>query len=168
MEKNQKNQAKRKPSTQSRRGQKNSQSEKDYEEKLTDLEERLKHALADYQNLEKRFAKESEKIIRFANAALLTRLLELKDNLKRAAQNLQDDGLNLVLDQLKEILSDEEVEKIKVKGKKFDPELMEAEEAVEGKKDKVIEVIQRGYKLRDRILRPAKVKVGKGKKQKEK
>jgi len=155
MEKNQK------PKNQ--KNQQEPQSEKDYEEKLADLEERLKRALADYQNLEKRFAKESEKIIRFANAALLTRLLEPKDNLERAAQNLQDDGLNLVLDQLEEILSDEEVKKIKAEGKKFDPELMEVEEAVEGKKDKVIEVIQRGYKLRNRILRPAKVKVGKGK-----
>lgn len=131
-------------------------------QKQTKLEERLKRALADYQNLEKRFAKESEKIIRFANSTLLLKLLELKDNLERASQNIQDEGINIVLNQLKEILTDEGVQEIKAKNQKFNPELMEADEAVKGKKDMVTEVVQKGYKLHDRILRPAKVKVGSG------
>ena len=130
--------------------------------KSGDLEDRLKRALADYQNLEKRFARESSDIIRFANAALLSRLLELKDNLERAAQAVKDEGVTIILRDLDKILKDEMVTEIETQNKPFDPEKMEADEAVSGEKDKVIDVVQKGYMVSDRVLRPARVRVGNG------
>ena len=60
-------------------------------------------------------------------------------------------------------MESEGVEEIPVRGKKFDPETMDAVEVVPGKQNQVVEVVARGYRLYDRVLRPAKVKVGKGK-----
>ncbi len=130
--------------------------------KLQSLEAQLKRALADYQNLEKRFAKESKEVIKFANAALLTKLLDLKDNLERAVSALQDKGLNLVLAQLEKILKEEGVVEIKALAQKFNPATMEAESLVKGQKDIVVSVVRKGYLLHDRVLRPAKVQVGSG------
>lgn len=127
-----------------------------------DLEERLKRALADYQNLEKRFARDSADIIRFANTALLSRLLELKDNLERAANAVKDEGVTMIRHDLDKILRDEMVREIEAAGKPFDPTKMEADEAVPGEKDQVIEMVQKGYMVGDRVLRPARVKVGNG------
>lgn len=126
------------------------------------LEDKLKRALADYSNLEKRFAKESAHVIKFANAPLIRQLLELKDNLELAAANIQDEGINMVLNQLTSLLTNEAVAEIQTKGLSFDVKTMECEEAVPGKKDNVIEVIKKGYTLHDRVLRPVKVKVGNG------
>ncbi len=126
------------------------------------LKEKLARALADYQNLEKRFQQESASIIKFSNRELLRKLLEFKDNLERAAQALKDQGLDLIVAQLNQLLAEEQVQEIKALGQSFDPTLMEAEEVVAGDKNKVIAVIRKGYLLHDRVLRPAKVKVGSG------
>ncbi len=126
------------------------------------LKEKLARALADYQNLEKRFRQESTEIIKFSNRQLLTKLLDFKDNLERAASVIQDKGLDLVLEQLNQLLTQEHVQEISALNQPFDPNLMEAEEVVEGEKDKVIAVVRKGYLLHGRLLRPAKVKVGSG------
>lgn len=130
--------------------------------KTNNLENQLKRALADYQNLEKRFEKESQGIVKFANSVLLVRILELKDNLERAVLTIKDEGLDLVLEEFEKILKDEMVAEIDAKGQEFDPNTMEAEEIVPGKKNTVQEVIIKGYTIHDRILRPATVKVGSG------
>lgn len=130
-------------------------------DKTQELENRLARALADYANLEKRFAKESSQVVQFANASLIQKLLEFKDNLERLRANSSDQGFSLVVDQFNKILEEEEVDEISTSGK-FDATLMECVEVVPGKKDSVVEVLQKGYILNGRILRPAQVKVGNG------
>ena len=130
--------------------------------KPKDLEEKWKRALADYHNLEKRVEKEKEEFAQFANARLIDKLLNVLDDLERAVDHLGDKGLKLILDQFKAVLASEGLSEIKAEGEKFDPETMDAVKMVKGKKDRVVEVILKGYKLNHKVLRPAKVKVGQG------
>lgn len=130
--------------------------------KVKDLEEKWKRALADYRNLEKRFGKEKEEFVKFANARLIDKLLSVLDNLEKVVDHFRDKGLKLVLGQFKAALESEGVQEIKAKEIVFNPEMMDAVEIVKGEKDKVIEVILKGYRLNNKVLRPAKVKVGKG------
>jgi len=132
-------------------------------EKLADLELKWKRAVADYANLEKRIEKEKHHFIKFSNAQLLKKLLPILDDLELCENHLKDQGLTMILNKLKEILKSEGVEEIKTQGEEFNPEIMEAMEIIEGPKNKVIEVVSKGYLLEGKILRVAKVEVGGGK-----
>jgi molecular chaperone GrpE len=131
-------------------------------DKLADLESKWKRALADYANLEKRIDKEKEVFVKFSNAQLLQNLLPVLDDFERAEQHLKDQGLTLAINNFKEFLKNEGVEEIKAQGEEFNPHLMEAVEMVNGPKNKVVEVVNKGYLLNDKVLRVAKVKVGSG------
>lgn len=141
---------------------------KKLEEELADLANKWKRALADYQNLEKRVVAEKREFAKCANASLLDKLLPILDGLEKCHGYLKDRGLGLILDQFKKALESEGLKEIKIKGEKFDPVNMDAVEMVKGEKNKVVEVILKGYKLNGKILRPAKVKVGTGKLEREK
>ena len=132
-------------------------------EKVAQMEGQWKRALADYENLKKRMAKEKDEMVRFANESLIDKILFVFDNLERACEHLHDKGLAMVRDDFWQVLSSEGVEKIETEGKKFDPELMDAVAVVEGKKNIVQEEVLPGYLYRGKCIRPAKVKVGKGK-----
>lgn len=132
------------------------------EKRIGELEHQWKRALADYQNLEKRTAGELTRNTQFATAELVKKLLLLRDDLERAASHTQDKGLKLILDQFKKIVEDEGVTEIKALGEPFDPTTMTAIDVKPGKKDQVFEVASPGYRLHERVLRPAKVYVGKG------
>jgi molecular chaperone GrpE len=131
--------------------------------KIADLENKWKRALADYANLEKRIEKEKADFIKFSSAQLLDKLLPVFDDLERCQKYIKDQGLRLVCQRFGEILKSEGVEEIKAQGEEFNPELMDAVETVEGQKNKVTEVVLKGYLLNGGVLRPAKVKVGGGK-----
>lgn len=133
-----------------------------FQEQLENLENRLKRAVADYQNLEKRFEKESSAVVRFANLSLIQRLLEVYDNLERAAASVKDQGVDMIARQFFTVLQEEGVQKLNPVGVDFDANTMECVEIVSGDKDKVIDVVTQGYILNDRVIRPAKVKVGSG------
>lgn len=133
---------------------------KELGEKAGDLENKLKRALADYANLEKRCEKEREEFVRFSSGRLLAKLLEIFDELQLCERHLKDKGLALVCDKLRELLKSEGVEKISVQDEEFNPETMEVIEMITGPKNKVMEVIKDGYRFNGKILRPAKVKVG--------
>lgn len=133
-------------------------------EKIADLENKWKRALADYANLEKRIEKEKEDFVKFTNAQLLAKILNALDDLELAEKHLKDKGLTLAGNRFREIFKEEGVEEIEVLGRNFDPELMDAVETVRGSKNKVVGVVFKGYKLYGKVLRPAKVKVGGGKK----
>lgn len=135
---------------------------KKLEEKVKDLENKWKRALADYQNLEKRINAEKEGFVQFANAKLIDKLLGALDDLERAEKHLKNHGLTMAIDQLRSVLATEGVARIKAKGEKFNPETMDCTEMMKGPKNIVVEVIEKGYKLNDKVIRPAKVKVGKG------
>jgi len=132
------------------------------EEEIAEFTNKWKRALADYQNLEKRIVQEKEEFAKFASAALLDKLLPILDSLEKCQIHLEDKGLSLILEQLERVLESEGLEEIQAEGEEFDPQLMDAVEMTKGKKNKVIEVVLKGYKLNNKVLRPAKVKVGTG------
>lgn len=131
------------------------------QDRIAELENNWKRALADYRNLEKRVVEEKEAIIKFANSILILKLLPTLDNLELTFEHDKNKGTEMIIKEFKKTLQEEGVEEIEVKGKKFDPELMEA---VEGEGNIVQDVLRKGYFLNEKVLRPTRVKVGKGKK----
>ncbi len=132
------------------------------EDKTTDLNNKYLRSLADYQNLEKQTQSWKEEFVKFANQDLIAQLLEILDNLEKAQEHIQDTGLQLIIDKLKIILKNKGLEEIKAEGEEFDPNLFEALEVIPGEEDnKVLGIIQKGYRLNGRVIRPAKVKVSK-------
>jgi molecular chaperone GrpE len=128
---------------------------------------------ADFDNFRKRAVREKEDAIRYANNNLLEQLLPVLDNFELgldAARSAPDaaailQGLDMVSRQFREFLSSSGVEEIKTDGAEFDPNLMEAvgnEPSDEIPEGHVLRQARRGYKLRDRLLRPASVFVSKG------
>ncbi len=129
-------------------------------EKITELENNWKRALADYQNLQKRVSEEREKIVSFANAMLILRIIPILDNLQLMQKHSDDAGLKMTIKEFEKILQEEGVKEIEAEGKHFDPEKMEAIEKVEGEHGKVMGILQKGYIYKNKVLRPARVKVG--------
>lgn len=135
---------------------------KDSDARLEDLENQLKRAVADYRNLEKRVQDEKRETAKFANLDLLSRLIPAFDTLFFAAKFTNDEGVKLTAKNLITVLGDVGVEKVKTEGEEFNPEVMEAIEAVDGDENKVTEEVRPGFTLFGKLLRPAHVKVGKG------
>ena len=125
-------------------------------------EEKYKRALADYQNLLKRTTAEKQEFAKYANEECAREILPVYDNLRlslkhidvAAKENGWAQGVKYVVKQFVEILKNMGVEEIAAKGKKFDPNVMEA---IEGKGEKVKEVVKPGYKLKDKVILPVKV-----------
>ena len=125
---------------------------------------------AEMDNLRKRTAREREDAIRYANQRLLEELMPVIDNFEMGMQAASEDtrsmiylGMNMVRKQLSEFLSAQGVEEIKADAE-FDPNLHEAvsqEECGEGPEGRILRVTRKGYKIRDRLLRPASVVVSK-------
>lgn len=132
------------------------------EKRLVDLENKWKRAAADYRNLEKRIEKGKADLVKFANASLIDKLLAVLDDLERAERHLKNKGLTMAVNQFQQVLKTEEVEEIKALNEKFDPEKMDCVEICQGPENVVVEISQKGYQLADKVLRPAKVRVGKG------
>ena len=122
----------------------------------------LKRVMADYDNFKKRVTRDQLEFVKYSNRELLTKLLPVLDDLERAEAHVKDEGLSLAIKHLHEVLSAEGVIELEVICKTYDPTLAEATETVDGPKDQVVEVVRKGYKLNDQILRPAQVKVGSG------
>lgn len=133
------------------------------ETELSSLENQLKRALADYQNLEKRIAEEKSSWIKTANKDLLLKLLPGLDSLLLAEKHTQDEGVRISIKHFLDTLEQDGVKKIETVGKDFDPNSMEAIGTTEGENGKVIEEARIGYTLFGNILRPAQVIVGSAK-----
>ncbi len=130
---------------------------------MADMEVNWKRALADYQNLEKRTREQQTLMAQLASLSLIERLLPVLDHLDLAAKHLNDPGLSMVKKQFETVLEEEGVQRILAENHQFDPVTMECVEQVIGEKDAVMEVVTDGYRISNRIIRPARVKVGKGK-----
>jgi molecular chaperone GrpE len=127
-----------------------------------ELEERLKRTLADYQNLERRIGEERKLLSRLSSAFLIEKFLPVLENLENAQKHLNDQGLELVIKQFKEVLASEGVEEIEAEGKDFDPIYHEAIEAEPGEVDnKITKVLTKGYKIEDKVIKPSRVVVTK-------
>jgi molecular chaperone GrpE len=129
---------------------------------------------ADFENYKKRAAREKEDATRYANTSLLERLVAIVDNFElglSAARSAGEQspiysGMSMVLKQLTDFLADNGLQAIEAEGEKFDPNLHEAighEPSDEIPEGVVIRQGRRGYKLKDRLLRPSSVVVSSGK-----
>ena len=131
-------------------------------------------AEADFANYKRRVEQERGEAMRIANAALIINILPVLDDLERALVSLDIrlagltwfDGIRLIYRKLLLVLENAGVSVIEAEGQPFDPRFHEAVMYGEGDEGKVVAEVQRGYKLNDRVLRPAMVIVGKGKEQK--
>jgi molecular chaperone GrpE len=130
-------------------------------------------AEADFQNYKRRTEQEREELRRFGNVSIIINLLPVLDDFERAFASLDShlaglswfDGMLLIYRKLRQLLENAGVRPIETEGQAFDPRFHEAVAHVEGEEGKVISEVQRGYKLHDRVLRPAMVVVGKGRSQ---
>lgn len=119
-------------------------------------------ALADYQNLDRRVRQEKEMYITTAKMSVLMEFLPFLDNLEKAEVFVKDAGLKMIKDNFLQTLKEMGIEELEVMNKEFDPHTAEAVDIVEGDKDNmVVEVLSKGFKWKDRVLRVAKVKVSK-------
>ena len=127
-------------------------------------------AQADFINYKRRSEQEREEISKFANAMLMLSLLPILDDLERAFSSVPGhlaklnwvDGIKLIERKLRASLEAQGLSEIKAVGEAFDPKLHEAAMHGKGKEGTVIEELQKGYKLHDRVLRPSMVVVGNG------
>jgi molecular chaperone GrpE len=127
---------------------------------------------ADFENYKKRAAREKEDAIKYANSSLLQRLVSILDNfeLGLAAAKTESErspiysGMVLVQKQLNDLLEENGLQTIEADGKKFDPNLHEAiaHEPSQSPEGTVIRQARRGYRFKDRLLRPARVVVSSG------
>ena len=139
---------------------------------VEEFKDKYLRAHAELDNARKRLVKEKEEYVKFANEDILNEMLYVTDNFDRALEHMNGtqkvesvlDGIKMIQKQFHTLLEGHGVKKIEALGKKFDPKLHEAVEHVETGEDKediVMEEIQAGYMLNDRLLRPAVVKVSK-------
>jgi molecular chaperone GrpE len=133
------------------------------------LLDRLARAQAEFENARRRAAKEQQDFRDFAAADAIKSLLPVIDSFERALQAKSEakdfrSGVELIYKQLQDALAKQGVRAIPAKGEPFDPHYHEAIEMVETSEapdHEVLEELQRGYKFKDRLLRPAMVKVAK-------
>src|SRR6266404_2109536 len=136
--------------------------------------DRLLRVTADFDNFKKRAAREKQDAIKYANESLLQKLIPILDNFEMAqsatqvartdaAQSLQT-GVNMIYQQLKNALSEAGLEELDAASKTFDPNFHEAvsqQETNDLPEGQVAQQLRKGYKFRDRLLRPATVVVAK-------
>jgi|TARA_B100002051_G_scaffold243857_1_gene250047 molecular chaperone GrpE len=140
------------------------------QEAIAESNERIVRLTADFDNFRKRAQREKDEARQFANQGLLEKLLPVLDNFEMALTAVKDadpsvrDGVQMILDQLLGVLKESGVEPVDAMGQPFDPNLHEAlsqEETTEVEEGTVVQQVQRGYKLNDRLVRPARVVVAK-------
>lgn len=129
-----------------------------------------KRAKADFANYKKEESERRQEWIDFASERLALNILPVLDSLERAdkempegkKENPEVQGVLQIIAQLREILKNQGVESFETVGKKFDPEFHEAVQEVQGEESGVVtEEVERGYTIRGKLLRPARVKVTK-------
>ena len=140
---------------------------------LDELKDTLLRKVADFENAKKRLHKEKEDFAKFANERIIASFLPVLDNLDRALAHTDSmstmegliSGVNLIKKQIFDILKNNGLEKIDALGKHFDPHVHEAIGTVETtahEPDTVVEEIQQGYVLKDKLIRPAWVRIAAG------
>ena len=132
-----------------------------------ELEDKYLRAEAEMANMQTRYKKEQEQLLKYQSQRLATAVLPVIDNLNRALEIEVDDeasknlkqGVEMVAKDLSKAFTDNEITKIESLGKKFNPTLHQAVKSVpaeDGQEpETIVEVFQDGYMLKDRVLRPA-------------
>ena len=128
---------------------------------------------ADFENYKKRSAREKEEAIKYANSSLLEKLIAIVDNFELGLEAARAEGekspvfsgMSMVLKQLMDFLTESGLQPIDAMGQKFDPNLHEAiahEPSDEFPEGVVVRQTRRGYRMKDRLLRPSSVVVSSG------
>ena len=151
--------------------------ESDSQDETKDLKDQLLRSLAENENLRKRTAKEIEQIKKYGHISLLRDFLNVVDNMERAVKSSTSenqletgvknliDGIEIVLKEMKSLLDKNQIKKIEPLHEKFDYNFHQAmfeAPSSDYEEGLIIEVIQPGYLLHDRLIRPAMVGVSKG------
>lgn len=137
------------------------------EEKVAQLDNQLKRAVADYRNLEQRINQGRSELTSFVGAELIRRLLPILDHLEQSLSGISEEekksgwvkGVELAVKEFKGVLQSEGLAEIEM-GPDFDPSLHEAVDTGEGESNKILKVVRKGYKLNGKVIRPAQVVVG--------
>ncbi|MBI2334785.1 nucleotide exchange factor GrpE [Candidatus Daviesbacteria bacterium] len=141
------------------------------EERVSELENQLKRAVADYQNLEKRVQEGRSELTNFMGAELIKRLLPVLDHLEKVVdgsrsilseQSESKDwfrGVEMAIKEFKQVLESEGLEEIPADGE-FNPALHEAVDTRDGQNNMILEIVKKGYNLNGKVIRPAQVVVG--------
>ncbi len=145
---------------------------KELEEKYNELNDKYLRLSAEYDNYRKRTLKERMEFIKTAGEDTLINFLPIMDNIDRAKKSIDEakdieavkEGINLIYKHISDFLTERGIKEIEAIGKPFDTDLHEALTKIpapeEGLKGSVIDVIEKGYKMKDKVLRFAKVVVG--------
>ena len=151
--------------------------ESDTQNEINDLKDQLLRSLAENENLRKRTTKEIEQIKKYGHISLLRDFLNVVDNMERAVKSSTSenqtesgmknliDGIEIVLKEMKSLLDKNQIKKIEPLHEKFDYNFHQAmfeAPSSDYKEGLIIEVVQPGYVLHDRLIRPAMVGVSKG------
>lgn len=135
--------------------------------------DRLLRQTAEHDNYKKRVAREKQEATKYANESLLQKLIPVVDNFEAALaaannQNASSDslkvGVNMIYTQLKSALNEAGLEEISAEGQPFDPNFHEAvsqQETADVPEGQVVQQLRKGFRLRDRLIRPATVVVSK-------
>ncbi|OGE33005.1 nucleotide exchange factor GrpE [Candidatus Daviesbacteria bacterium RIFCSPHIGHO2_02_FULL_36_13] len=142
------------------------------QQRIEELENQLKRAVADYQNLEKRVNEGRHELTSFVGMELVRKLLPVLDHLEQAlagvkatAMSEQSEsngwfkGVELAVKEFNGVLAQEGLDQVATDGA-FDPSLHEAVDTRDGENDMILEVVRKGYNLNGKVLRPAQVIVG--------
>tara|TARA_B100001540_G_C15554447_1_gene527497 strand:- start:292 stop:732 length:441 start_codon:yes stop_codon:yes gene_type:complete len=137
---------------------------------LKELNDKYLRLHADFENARKKSAEEKLNLIRYSEQEIITDLLPILDNFERAVKTIKDsnkenEGFILIYNSIKNILEKRGLKKIECLGQKFNIDFHEAitQAPVKNKKEKnlIIDVIENGYLLKDKVIRFAKVVIGK-------
>ena len=145
---------------------------KKLEAELEEWKNSYTRKLAEFQNFTKRKENEVAEMRKYASEGIIVKLLDNIDNLERAvdaskeSQNFDSliEGVNMILNNLKNLLTEEGVEEIEAAGKEYDPyehKAMITENKEEVDDNVVVQVFQKGYKMKGKVVRPAMVTVNK-------
>jgi len=145
---------------------------KKLEAELEEWKNSYTRKLAEFQNFTKRKENEVAEMRKYASEGIVVKLLDNIDNLERAvdaskeSQNFDSliEGVNMILNNLKHLLAEEGVEEIEAAGKEYDPyehKAMITENKEELDNNMVVQVFQKGYKMKGKVVRPAMVTVNK-------
>lgn len=145
---------------------------RELEDELSESQERVLRAVADAENFKKRLQREKEEQTRYANESFMRELLPVVDNLERALEHSEAgadegglvEGLNMTLKGFLDTLTRFGCSPVEAAGKPFDPNFHEAvsqEESADHEPNTVLKELQKGYMLKERLLRPAMVLVSK-------
>ena len=142
----------------------------EYKKQLNELTEHLQRLQAEFENYKKRIEAEKKEFIKYTNTELILKLLPIVDSFELALKNIEKHadfvkGVELIYSQFYEVLEREGIRRIDALNKKFDANKHEVMIVVESdaEPDTVIEELQPGYMLNDKVIRHTKVKISKKK-----